>query len=208
MDIVNREIEQYLYDLGRPKDAVLLEMERLAEPRNFPIVGPLVGRFLYQLVLISGARRVFEMGSGFGYSAYWFALALPEDGRVICTDGSSENARLAREFFARSRMEPKLEFHVGDAVEIIDKVPGEFDIIFVDIDKEKYPRAFEKALPRLKKGGLLITDNVLWHGAVVSGERDEATRGILEYTRLLYNTEGLFTSILPLRDGVSVSVKL
>jgi predicted O-methyltransferase YrrM len=208
MEIVNNAIEQYLRELSPVIDPVLAEMEKLAEPSHFPIVGPLVGRLLYQLTLITGARRVFEMGSGFGYSAYWFAKALPPDGRIFCTEGSRDRAQLAKEFFARGGLERKLHLEVGDALEIIDRTPGEFDIIFNDIDKEFYPAALQKALPRLRKGGLLISDNVLWSGRVVEGDTAPSTRGVREYNQLVFTSQELFTTIVPVRDGVSISVKM
>lgn len=208
MDIVNPAIENYLHDLDPVRDPILLDMQAYAAPRNFPIVGPLVGRVLQQLALISGAQRIFEMGSGFGYSAYWFAQALGPQGRVYCTDGSAENARRAQDYFARAGLSAKLHFEVGDALAIIDQVPGEFDIIFNDIDKEYYPRAFHQAWPRLRRGGLLITDNVLWHGSVVTQDDRPSTAGVREFTRLIFNSPQLVSSILPLRDGVSVSVKM
>lgn len=208
MSIVNQAIEKYLLELNPPNDPVLREMERLAAPGNFPIVGPLVGRLLYQMALITKAKRIFEMGSGFGYSAYWFARALGEDGEIICTDGSKQHARQAEEFFKKGGLRAKMRFEVGDALDIIDRTAGEFDIVFNDIDKPFYPKAFERALPRLKVGGLLITDNVLWGGAVVTDDAAPSTLGVKEYTRLIYESSDLFTTIIPIRDGVSISVKL
>ncbi len=208
MDIVNPAIERYLLELESPKDEVLKEMERLAAPRNFPIIGPLVGRLIYQIALLVKAKRIFEMGSGFGYSAYWFALALGQDGEITCTDGSNENARLAKEFFQKGGIQTRVRFEVGDAIEIIGRTEGEFDIIFNDIDKELYPMAFRKALPKLRKGGLLIADNVLWGGAVTTSDTSPRTQGIRDYTKLLYESNGLLTTIIPLRDGVSITLKL
>src|SRR6267378_2173597 len=99
-------------------------------------------------------------------------------------------------------------FPVVDALKLIDEVEGQFDIIFNDIDKHQYPRAFRKAVPRLRRGGLLITDNALWSGKVLNHKPDSDTAGILTYNRLIYSSKELFTTIIPLRDGVSVSVKL
>jgi len=209
MDIVNPSIERYLESLPPEEDEVLHEMERLAEKRGFPIVGPLVGRLLYLLAKAIKAREVLELGSGYGYSAYWFAKGIEPDGRIVCTDRSGENAKLAREFFAKGRIQRNLQFEVGDALEIIDRLPGPFDIVFMDIDKEEYPLAFPKLLPRLKTGGLLITDNVLWYGGVLEEHPTEAsTRGVKEYTKLLYSSPELYTTIIPLRDGVAISLKI
>lgn len=209
MEIVNEAIERYLEALPPEQDEVLLEMEQLAETRGFPIVGPLVGRLLCLLARAIRAKEVLELGSGYGYSAYWFARGIEPDGRIVCTDLSKENANLAREFFARGKVGRKLQFEVGDALEVIDKLPGPFDIIFMDIDKEQYPPAFPKIIPRLKTGGLLITDNMLWEGNVLEEEPAEAsTRGVKEYTKLLYRSPDLYTTIIPIRDGVSVSLKI
>lgn len=208
MDIVNPDIVEYLLNITPERDAVLSDMEELAVEKNFPIVGPLVGRTLYVFALAIQAKRVLELGSGYGYSAYWFAKAIGKDGTVICTDGSPTNAERAREYFRRGKLAGKMDFHVGDALKIMDELDGTFDIIFNDLDKHQYPKAFRKALPRLRKGGLLISDNVLWHGRVLDKKPDSDTAGILTYNRLIYSSKDLFTTILPIRDGVSVSIKL
>ena len=207
MDIVNPAIEEYLRRVAPPGDEVLAEMERLADRRRFPIVGPLVGRLLYLLARSIGAREVFECGSGFGYSAYWFARALPADGRVILTEGSAENCASARGFLGRASLIGKAVIEKGDALEILPRYPGPFDIIFCDIDKRDYPRVYSLMKPRLRSGGLFLCDNMLWSGRVASEERqDDDTRGVRELTRLLYADRDLDTSIVPLRDGVGISL--
>lgn len=206
-EIVNPAIEEYLRGLAPDPDPVLKEMEALGESRRFPIVGPLVGRLLMLLALAIRARRILELGSGFGYSAYWFARALGPEGEIVCTEYSHDNARRAREFFARAKLRPRITFEVGDALKLLNRHPGPFDLIFMDIEKADYPEAFPMLLPRLRSGGLLVTDNMLWSGAVLHPGEDAATRGIQAYTRLLYGSSDLFTVLLPLRDGVSVSLK-
>jgi len=203
------DIEAYLHRFIPDRDAILAEMERLAETRHFPIVGPVVGRILAQLAQLVGAERVLEMGAGFGYSAYWIARSLPPDGRLLAFERSAENARLAREWLGRADLDHKVEFVVGDALQGVLAVPGPFDLIFVDVDKEQYPKSLPLTLPRLRQGGLLITDNILWGGRVmVSNPPEASTRGIQEYTRLLYESPDLYTTILPVRDGIAVSLKL
>jgi len=203
------DIEAYLHRFIPDRDAILAEMERLAETRHFPIVGPVVGRILAQLAQLVGAERVLEMGAGFGYSAYWIARSLPPDGRLLAFERSAENARLAREWLGRAGLDHKVEFIVGDALQGVLAVPGPFDLIFVDVDKEQYPKSLPLTLPRLRQGGLLITDNILWGGRVmVSNPPEASTRGIQEYTRLLYENPDLYTTILPVRDGIAVSLKL
>ena len=218
LDILHPSINEYLLDIIPERDAVLTEMEAYARERRFPIVGPLVGRVLHQLVLLTNPKRIFEMGSGFGYSAYWMAKALREpDASIICTDGSQENAERAAAYLARGGIAERIDYRVGNALDIIDETEGEFDIIYNDIDKDGYPEAFRKAIPRLRSGGLFITDNMLWMGRVVQDIPEvapedeqwlhEATRGVKELTRLLYSSPDVFTTIIPLRDGISVAVK-
>ncbi len=207
MELVHPRVEKYLYQLLPEEDALLKEMEAYGASLDFPMVGPLVGRFLFQLAFSIKAKYIFEMGSGFGYSAYWFAKAVPGDGKVVFTEGSPKLTEKAKNFFKKGEVEERIKVEVGNALEVIDRYPGPFDLIFIDINKEDYPVAFRKALPKLRKGGLLIADNILWFGKVMTRDRDATTEGIREFTRLIYETNGLFTTILPLRDGVSVSVK-
>ncbi len=206
--ILDDSTKDYLISITPPRDAVLSEMEGIARERNFPIIGPLVGRILHQLTIIKGAKRVFEMGSGFGYSAIWFATALPEDGILVYCDSSRENHEMAEEFFRRSGLYHKIRMETGDAIEVLDEQDGTFDIILNDIDKEYYPASLPVALKKLEKGGILVTDNILWKGKVAGGETDPTTSAIREYTRLLYANPTLYTTVIPVRDGISVSLKL
>jgi caffeoyl-CoA O-methyltransferase len=208
MEIINPKIQRYLSGLIPERDEVLMDMEALAKRRDFPIIGPVVGRLLAQLTIMSGAKRILELGSGFGYSAYWFAKAAGRNGRVICTDRDPDNRKQAMGFFKRAGILKRVEFRVGNALDIIDDFNGTFDIILNDIEKVDYPRAFRKAVRRLKKGGILITDNVIRKGRVVERNPDPSTKAILEYNRLIYTSPKLWTTIVPLRDGVSVSVRL
>lgn len=206
--IVNPEIEDYLMSLTPVEDSILKEMEHYALDNDFPIVGPLVGRFLSQIALMTRAKKVLELGSGFGYSAYWFASSVREDGSVVFTEISTENSRLAEDYFTRAGVRDRIEIITGDALEILDNTEDEFDIIFNDIDKEYYPHVVDKAYAKLRHGGLLITDNVLWFGRVMSGDNSPSTEGVREFTRLLMSREGFFTTIIPIRDGISLSLKL
>jgi predicted O-methyltransferase YrrM len=215
VDIVHPDIEKYLTDLIPNRDEVLVEMEKIGYTRGFPIIGPLVGRLLYQMVILIGAKKIFEMGSGFGYSAYWMAKAMnqiPESaasGKIICTDGKAENAKQAMEFFKRGGIADKIDFRIGDAVSILDSTQDTFDLIFNDIDKQEYPLAFEKAMKKLRKGGLLITDNVLWSGRVLDLKTtDASTRSVQEYNRLINTSDTVISNIIPIRDGVSISLKI
>ncbi|MCC6712741.1 MAG: O-methyltransferase [Candidatus Dadabacteria bacterium] len=209
--ITNPDIEEYIESFFPPADDVRREMEEYARVNGFPIVGPSVGRLLYQLTLVSGAEEIIELGSGFGYSAYWFGKALSAlgRGRVILTDASRDNAEMARDFLSRAGLTDRVEIRVGDALKIFGGEEGLFDIVFNDVDKEWYPPLVGKAYPKLRKGGLFITDNVLWHGRVLSPEDDSPTTGgVREFTKLLFAEPGFYTTILPVRDGVAVSLKL
>lgn len=201
------EVEDYLYEMLPPRDEVLTEMEDDASRNDVAIVGPVVARVLYQLATISGAKKIFEMGSAIGYSTIWWARAVGEGGRVIYTDGSPKRAEKARHYFERAGVSQRITVRVGDALEILSEEKEPYDIIFNDIDKTDYPRVFRLALPRLKSGGLFITDNVLWSGKVGKPDPDSTTKAILEFNKLLYGSPDLFTTILPVRDGVSVCVK-
>ncbi len=206
MNLVHPEIDRYLSRWAACDDPVVGEMERLAQERGFPIVGAQVGRLLAMLARSIGARRVLELGSGFGYSAWWFARAVGPEGRVVLTETDADNARRAEVFLARSDLGDRVEIRVGDALQIAGGYDEPFDIVFNDIDKQDYPRALPVALERLRPGGLFVSDNMLWQGRVVNeANADAATRGVLELTRALYASPDLHTTILPIRDGVSVS---
>ncbi|TAK08653.1 MAG: O-methyltransferase [Candidatus Manganitrophaceae bacterium] len=207
MDIVDPKIEGYLEHLLPPREPVVAEMEALAEKNHFPIIGPLVGRFLYQLTLIHHAARIAELGSGFGYSAYWFAKGLPKTGKVICTEGSADRIRQGVEFLRRAGLDRQVEFRQGDALQQITEADGLFDIIFCDIDKRSYPDALAIGLPLLRSGGLFIADNVLWSGRVTSSSDDPDTAGIQTFNKAIFSRPELTSAIIPLRDGVSVSIK-
>ncbi len=207
MDIVDPEIEAYLSRLSSSRDDILGEMERLAEKRRFPIVGPLVGQLLAVMARSVGAMRVFEFGSGFGYSAYWFLKGMGSRGRVVLTDDEEENTRLARDFFKKAHLDSAVEIERGDALDIIDRQSEAFDIIFIDCEKKRYPAALDKALPRLRSGGLLLADNVLWFGSVLKQSEDPSVLGIQTFNQKVAADPNLLTTIVPIRDGVSISLK-
>jgi caffeoyl-CoA O-methyltransferase len=206
--ITSEPVENYLYSLLPARDEVLTEIEKAAANRDIPIVGPAVARILHQLALTAGAKNIFEMGSAIGYSTIWWARAVGNGGRVIYTDGDRKNADEARGYFERAGTADRITIRVGDALELLSEERQLFDIIFCDVDKEDYPRAFRVALPKLRKGGLFVADNVLWSGKVTQNNPTEAsTKAIQEFNRLLYGSSELFTTILPIRDGVAVAIK-
>lgn len=208
LEIIHAEINQYIERQYEEKDALLREMEAYGQKARFPFVGPQVGKLLFLLTKLLKAKKIFEMGSGYGYSAYWFAKGMEDSGKVYQTEGSHENSAKAREFFKKGRIETKSEFLVGDGLQLIDQVPGDFDIVFLDLDKEDYPIAFEKASPRIRQGGMLIADNTLWSGKVLDSHPDLETQGIQKFTRMLFSDQRFSSAILPIRDGVALGYKL
>lgn len=201
-------VNDYLYSMLPKRDEVLAEMEDYATKHDVPIVGPAVARVLQQLALTINARTVFELGSAIGYSTIWWAQAVGEKGRVVYTDGDSKNAERARSYFDRAGIKGRIQIHVGDALEFLSEQKQEFDVIFNDVDKEDYPRVLRLVAPRLRKGGLFITDNVLWSGRVAEkNPTDASTKAILEFTRVLSASPDFYTTILPIRDGLAVALK-
>jgi predicted O-methyltransferase YrrM len=204
------DVDKYIYELLPPRDAVVQEMEAYAEEHRVPIIGPAVARLLTLLVQVSGATRIFEMGSAIGYSTIWLARAAGTKAKVFYTDGNPENARRAQEYFRKAGVAKRVNVQVGNALELVKKTPGKFDFIFNDVDKHQYPDALRAAVPKLKRGGLFVTDNTLWSGkaARAAAPEDKDTRGVQEFNRLVYASKQLFPVLIPLRDGVTVCRKL
>ena len=209
LDIVDPLIDEYLARLAGSPDPVEAEMRRYADERDgFPIVGPVVGGLLHQLALLVRARRIFEVGSGFGYSAFWFARALPDGGVVTLTDYDPDHLERAGTWLGQAGLLDRCRILApGDGLPALSRVEEPQDLIFLDGKKDEYPRALSLALPKLRSGGLLIANSVLWGGAVARGETDAATAGLREYTRVAFGSEGLVSTLLPLRDGVALTWK-
>jgi caffeoyl-CoA O-methyltransferase len=201
-------VDDYLCSMLPKRDEVLAEMEDYATAHEVPIVGPAVARVLQQLAMMINARSVFELGSAIGYSTIWWAQAVGEKGRVVYTDGDRKNAERARGYFSRAGVGNRITIHTGDALEFLSEQKQEFDVIFNDVDKEDYPRVLRLVAPRLRKGGLFITDNVLWSGRVAEkNPTDARTKAILEFNRKLCDSKDFYTTLLPIRDGLAVAVK-
>lgn len=203
------DVDRYIYDLLPGRDSVVNEIEAYAAENRIPIIGPAVARLLTLLVQVSGATRIFELGSAIGYSTIWLARAAGPKAKVFYTDGNLENARRAQEYFRKAGVAKRINVQVGDALELVKKTPGKFDLIFNDIDKHQYPDALRAALPKLKRGGLFVADNTLWSGKAARPlePEDKYTRGVQEFNRLVYASKELFPVLIPLRDGVTVCRK-
>ena len=211
--IVPDAIERYLAGLNRAGDPVLEDIARAGAARQLPLVDAEVGALLRVLATTVGATKILEIGTAVGYSGIWLARALPPGGMLLTLEMDPERAREARENFARAGVTDRVNVIVGDAARMIAKVAGPFDLIFQDGDKHLYVPLLDRLVSLLRPGGLLVTDNVLWDGEVVPGfvrkpARDPSdTRAIAEYNERCAAHPALVTAIVPLRDGVSISVK-
>ncbi len=204
--ITNPEIERYMNDLLPPRDEVLAEIEAYAAEHKVPIVGPAVGRFLASLVMISKAKRIFELGSAIGYSTIWLARAAGPDAEIHYSDGSHDNAQRARASFERAGVASRIHVHVGDALTALASTPGVFDLIFNDVDKDGYPAVLDAVPERIKTGGLFITDNTLWHASVLDPQ-EASDRAVCLFNQRLFASPNFYATQLPIRDGVSVAIR-
>ena len=199
------EIEAYLDEKLVVNDPLLCEMEAHAKKHGFPYIGPQVGRLLEILAATTGARRIFELGSGFGYSAYWFCKGMGPAGKIDCTDMRQDNADYANDIFSRAGIADQLTFHIGDACQsLYNSTSGPYDIILIDIDKHGYMEALDVALAKLRPGGLIIADNLLWNGAVVDPDDRPSTQAVVNFNSRIMNAPELTSMILPIRDGVGL----
>jgi len=214
VNITDPAVEDYIRGLlARYDEPVLLEMEAEGKERGFPIVGRMVGVAIELLARGIGARRVFELGSGYGYSGYWFARAAGPDGEVHLTDGDPDNEVKALDYLRRAGLDRPITFHVGDAVESLNATQGDFDVVYCDIDKVGYPKAWQVARERIRSGGMYICDNVLWSGRVTretseDDDRPEWTQAIREHNRMISEDERYLSTIVPTRDGVMAALRL
>ena len=210
MDIIAPEISRYLDGLVPKRPAELEEMERVAESTNFPIVGPASGQLCYLVSRMIGARRVFELGSGYGYSTAWFARAVRENGggevhHVVWDADLSNRARTHLETLGFTDL---VRFHVAEAVETLRATDGPFDVIFNDIEKASYPASIDVILPKLRRGGVLIIDNLLWSGRILDpADTSPNTEGVRAVTRRIMESDDWIASIVPIRDGVLVAYR-
>src|SRR5258708_15177081 len=212
--IVPGAVERYLAKLNRGSTAVFDDIAHANESRGLPLVDAEVGALLRVLATSVGAKQILEIGTAIGYSGIWLAGALPPGGMLFTIDINEGRAKEARENFARAGLEDRVSVLVGDAKLKLAKVSGPFDLIFQDGDKLQYSPLLDRLVAPLRPGGVLVTDNVLWDGEVVpdfvanpQNNRDD-TRAIAEYNERVAVHPQLRTSIVPLRDGVSISVRV
>ena len=202
--------QNYLASLIPPRETELQEMEAYAEKHDFPIIGPACGYYCYQLARMINAKSIFELGSGYGYSTAWFAKALRENGGGVVhhTVWDEELSKSANSHLIKMGSDAFVQYHVSEAVEALRKTDGPFDIIFNDIDKQAYPASLPVIKEKLRSGGLLIIDNMLWSGRIFDKKDvSPATEGVREFTKQITTDSDWIVSLLPMRDGMIVAYK-
>jgi predicted O-methyltransferase YrrM len=203
-------LQEYLTTLVPPREPELQAMESYAEEHGFPILGPVSGYYCYQLAVMLKAHSVFEMGSGYGYSTAWFARAVMENGGGVVhhTVWDEKLSGMAKQHLAKLGFEGLIQFHAAEAVETLRNTDGPFDIIFNDIDKEAYPTSLPLIKEKLRPGGLLIIDNMIWHGQILDGnDHEKSTEAIRRFTSTITADPDWIVSLAPLRDGLIVAYK-
>ncbi len=211
--------EQFARTLAPEPDEIIAEMDERADREGFPTVGPAVGAWLRLLARLTDAQRVFEFGSGFGYSAYWMAPAIPADGEVVLTEIDADELDDARGYLQRGGYADRAVFEHGDAIDVVDRYDGPFDVVLVDNEKGRYTEAFEAVREKVPVGGVVAADNAVEAGplefadirALLAGEdvaASDASRGIADYLGRVRDDPDFETGLLPLGEGVAVSVRV
>lgn len=203
-------IQQYLTSLVPPRPAEMQLMEAYAEKTDFPIIGAAAGYACYQIARMIGAKSVFEMGSGYGYSTAWFAKAVQENGGGVVhhTVWDEKLSGMAREHLDKLGYADLMQYHVAEAVETLHNTEGPFDLIFNDIDKEAYPTSLPLIKEKLRSGGVLIIDNLLWHARIFdAGDQSKHTNAIRLFTQMITTDPDWIVNLIPVRDGVLVAYK-
>lgn len=205
-EITPDHVEEYIRSL-LPADEFMEALEEKATDRGIPIVGHAEGFLLYLLVRATRSASVLEIGAAIGYSAIWMARGLGEGGLLYTIERDAGLAAEAVKNLGRAGLADKAEVLVGEATELLPSIKQQFDFIFNDADKGEYPGLLKLMLPRLNKGGLLVTDNALWGGSAAKNERDSRSIAIRKYNKMLSENPKLETTIIPVRDGVSIALK-
>ena len=213
--ILDDDVESLVAAANPEPSPLLAEMTAHGEARGFPTVGPDAGRFLRLLATLAGAERVFEFGSGFGYSAAWFLPALPADGDIVLTDYDEDKLAEAREFLDRLEADAATHFEAGDALASLADYGGPFDVVFLDHEKERYAEAFDRVVGKLAPGGVVVADNIMAGPvtpesvtAALRGEApvDDPTAGVASYVERVRDEPDVETAHVALGEGLAVSV--
>ena len=209
--IISNQLE-YLSSFRNPPDTLIEEMEAFAKEHNVPILSWQSAEFLEQRVILKNPRRVLELGTAIAYSTIRIARRLKGKSVVHSIEKSSDNISVAKDFISKSGLTAKIKLLEGDAVNVMPQLKKKYDIIFLDADKEDYKRLFDYSLVLLRKGGLMVVDNLLWHGFAAStrvpAQYKESTNHIREFNLLFMNQPNLKTSIIPVGDGIGLGVKI
>ncbi|UCG13133.1 MAG: O-methyltransferase [Deltaproteobacteria bacterium] len=209
-ELISKQVKNYLDSLVPARPTELEAMELYAKENGFPIIGAACGYFCYQMARMINAKHIFELGSGYGYSTAWFAQAVKENGggavhHVVWDDGLSKKAQA---HLAALGLGEIVQYHVGEAVQSLREMPGQFDLIFNDIDKHGYPDALPVIKEKLGRGGVLIVDNMLWGGSIFDdSDHSPDTQGIREFTRQITSDPTWIVTLVPIRDGLGVAFK-
>ncbi|ELY53010.1 O-methyltransferase [Natronococcus jeotgali] len=228
VDVLSEEMARFVRAVGPAPDETLREMDEYADSAGFPHVGPEVGGFLRFLAHVVGAERIFEFGSGYGYSAYWFADALPADGEIVLTEVDADELELAREYMAAGEYDAVARYELGDALETIEGYAGPFDVVLIDHQKGRYVDALEAVRPKVPVGGVVVADNAITAGPIefetllevaereaggdgewsIPESANEHTRGIAAYLERVTRDPAFETVVLPLGEGIAVSYRV
>ena len=209
-EILYDQVQDYLTSLVPPREPELQKMEEIAAKNDFPIIGPACGYYCYQLARMINAKQIFELGSGYGYSTAWFARAVKENGggRVHHTVWDDKLSQQAQRHLSALGYTDLVQFHNAEAVETLRQTQGPFDIIFNDIDKEGYPDSLPVIKEKLRHGGILIIDNMIWHGQTLDpNDHKSSTEAIRRFTRDVTSDLDWIVSLIPARDGMIVAYK-
>jgi len=204
------KVQDYLTSLVPPREPELQAMEEYAAKNDFPIIGPSCGYYCYQLARMIGARSVFELGSGYGYSTAWFAKAVRENGGGVIhhTVWDDKLSKMAQEHLSKLGYGDLVQYHNAEAVETLRKTQGPFDVIFNDIDKHGYPDSLPVTKEKLRSGGILIIDNMIWHGQILDpNDHEKNTEAIRQFTHAITTDPDWVVSLTPTRDGMIVAYK-
>ncbi len=210
IELTSPQVSQYLDSLVPSREPEMQEMESIAAKTDFPIIGPASGYLCYLVTRLLGARRVFEMGSGYGYSTAWFAKAVRENGggEVFHVVWDEKLSQQARRHLSALGFEGLIRYQVGEAIQTLRETEGPFDVIFNDIDKQAYPESLAVIESKLRVGGALIIDNMLWHGRIFdAADHSPATEGVREFTRRITRDPKWAASLVPIRDGLIVATR-
>ena len=220
VDVLADEIIRFVRAVGPDPDETLCEMDDYAEREGFPHVGPEVGAFLRFLARVTDAERIFEFGSGYGYSAYWMAEALPADGEIILTEIDEDELELARDYMTAGGYDDRARYELGDAMETIEAYDGPFEVVLIDHQKHRYADAFTAVRSTVPVGGVVVADNAITAGPIEfeklleiadggdPGDVNEHTQGIADYLERVRSDPAFETIVLPLGEGIAVSYRV